>query len=213
MFATKQKQVETLMNKYQQDVRQCVHLFAEAVNHFLDSPDIDKLRQDYQKVHYVESQADDVRREVEELMYSRSLFPESRGDILGLIETMDKVPNQAEESLRILLNQHIKIPQQFSSDFRHLVGVVVRCVEIMLEASDKLFDNFIGSVTEVGKLDEIESQADSLEASIINKIFSSDLDGFEKILLRDLIQKIAGITDRSMNVGDRIRLIVAKRRV
>lgn len=213
MFITKQKKVEQLMDNYQQQIIRCVDDFIKAVNEFISEPDSDRLRKNSLDVHHAESVADDVRRDIEEMMYSRSLFPESRGDILGLIETMDKVPNKAEESIRLLLNQHIKIPKMLNADISQLLEVVERCVNIMLEATDKLFANFIGSIAEVGKLDEIESHADTLEAAIIDKIFSSDIDGFDKILLRDFIQDIASITDLSMDVGDRVRLIVSKRRV
>ena len=46
-----------------------------------------------------------MRREIEVMMYSKALFPESRGDILTLLETIDRVPNQAEAVVRMLLNQ------------------------------------------------------------------------------------------------------------
>ena len=38
------------------------------------------------------------------------------------------------------------------------------------------------------------------------------MDGFDKILLRDTVKSIAQISDRAENVGDRIRIIAAKRR-
>ena len=44
-------------------------------------------------------------------MYSKALFPESRGDILGLLEAMDKVPNQAEKALLVMLTQYIVLEE------------------------------------------------------------------------------------------------------
>ena len=44
-------------------------------------------------------------------------------------------------------------------------------------------------------------------------MFSSDLNGVDKILLRDLVGQLADISDRAENVADRIRVTVAKRRV
>ena len=41
----------------------------------------------------------------------------------------------------------------------------------------------------------------------------SDMEGIDKILLRDLIGRLAGISDRAENVGDRIRIMVAKRSI
>ncbi|MEK0368345.1 MAG: DUF47 family protein, partial [Nitrosopumilus sp.] len=36
------------------------------------------------------------RREIEISLYEKALIPESRGDILGLLEAVDRIPNKAE---------------------------------------------------------------------------------------------------------------------
>ncbi len=40
-----------------------------------------------------------------------------------------------------------------------------------------------------------------------------NMDGFAKIMLRDLVKQVAAVSDRAENVGDRISIIVAKRNV
>jgi predicted phosphate transport protein (TIGR00153 family) len=89
----------------------------------------------------------------------------------------------------------------------------MRCGIAMLDASEKLFTDFTTATITIGKIDELESETDHLEESIIRQIFASKLDGFEKIMLRDTVKQIAAVTDRAENAGDRIRIIVAKRRV
>ena len=50
--------------------------------------------------------------------------------------------------------------------------------------------------------------------NLIEKVFSStDCDGVQKLLLRDVIVNIAGITDKAENAGDCIRVIAAKRMI
>jgi predicted phosphate transport protein (TIGR00153 family) len=83
----------------------------------------------------------------------------------------------------------------------------------MIDGVSRLFTDFTNATVAVGKIDELESEADLAENMLIEHIFSSDMDGFNKILLRDLVQHIAAISDRAENVGDRIRLIVAKRSI
>ncbi len=147
------------------------------------------------------------------MMYTKALFPESRGDILGLLETMDKVPNEAEAAARMLLNQHIQIPQWLRPGVLQLVEVCCRCVDALVDGVNKLFVEYTSATVLVGKVEELESEADHIESSLIERIFSSDMDGTEKILLRDLIQHIAEVSDRAENVADRIRIMVAKRRI
>ena len=109
--------------------------------------------------------------------------------------------------------------------------VCTKCVLTMLEGVSQLFKNFIDASITVGKIDKLESgsrtelrrvcgendpeptQADRIEFDLTNRIFSSDMPDLQKILLRDLVDKIGGVADRSESVGDRIRIMVAKRSV
>ena len=83
----------------------------------------------------------------------------------------------------------------------------------MLEGVSQLFNNFIDASITVGQIDKLESEADRIESDLTNRIFSSDMPDLQKILLRDLVDKIGGVADRSESVGDRIRIMVAKRSV
>ena len=214
LFVSKQKKIEAQLVQYRQKVSLCVTGFHEAIQRHCQSPDRDRLERDFLAVHKAESLADDIRREIEVLMYSKSIFPESRGDILGLLETLDKVPNQAEASLRMILTHHLEIPQQFHDLVFRLLQVCHLCVDALLDATEKLFTDFTNATVAIGKVDELESAADHIEADLIEKIFSStDLDGTGKILLRDLVVKMSSLSDRAENAGDRIRIIVAKRSI
>ena len=213
LFISKQKKLESQLADYRQSIRDCMELFVKAVEQYCRNLDRDALKIASEQVSKAESLADETRREIEIMMYTKSLFPESRGDILGLLETMDKVPNQAESVVAALLNQHVKIPPDYCNAIFKLIAVCGQCVEAMLEASEKLFVNFTSATVAVGKIDELESQADNIEADLIEQIFASNFDGFDKIMLQGIIQHISSISDRAENVGDRIRITVAKRSV
>ena len=213
LFVSKQKKVELSIDDYRKKVLYCLDMFEQSILEYLGNSDRQKLQKNCVDIHKAESLADDIRREVEVMMYSKAMFPESRGDILGLLETMDRVPNQAEETLLMIYNQQISFPEQFHAQIQKLVSICVSCAKALLDSSAKLFTDFTTATITLGKVDELESEADQLEETIIREIFDSKLDGFEKILLRDIVNQIATVSDRAENAGDRIRIIVAKRRV
>jgi len=213
IFENKQKKIESQLGQYNQKIILCLELFTHAVKQYCQDKDRGKLYSNFLKVHSAESMADDIRREIEVMMYTKALFPESRGDILGLLETMDKVPNQAESAVRMLLNQHVIVPDEMNEQVIQLADVCRRCVEAMVDSADKVFTDFTNATVAIGKVDELESIADGVEENLIEQIFTSEIDGADKLLLRDLVKHIAEISDRAENVGDRIRIIVAKRRV
>ncbi len=213
IFISKQRKIESSLAEYREKVSTCLGIFERSFLQYLENSDRSLLEKNCVEIHKAESLADDIRREFEVLMYSKALFPESRGDILALLESMDRVPNQAESTVHMISNQQIHIPEQFHPQIIEMIGLCMRCINAMLSASEKLFSDFTTATVMIGKIDELESETDHMEGSIIKQIFAGDMDGFEKIMLRDTVKQIATVTDRAENVGDCIRIIVAKRRV
>jgi hypothetical protein len=209
----RQKQVQARLAEYSREVLSCASAFRDAFAAACEGSSREQLSEILGRVHKAERTADDIRRAAENQMYTEALFPESRGDILGLLESVDRVPNHAESSVRMMLHQHIAIPQELRADVLALADVCVRCVNTLIDGVDRLFENFLTATVSVGQIDELESQADRMEGALIDRIFSGGLDALSKILLRDLVARIGGVADRCESAGDRIRIIVAKRSV
>ena len=212
-FMSKQKQIESKIEDYRSQVAECIQAYHETLCAYCETGDRQDLRECLAQVHRAESKADDIRREVEDMMYTRALFPESRGDILRLLETMDAVPNQAERVVKDMVLENIEIPEPYRGRLLDLSAVGVRATEEMLAATRKLFSDFTAATALTGKIDELESQADQIEAGLIERIFASDMEGLQKILLRDVVRGIAGLCDACEKVGDHVRVLVAKRSI
>ncbi|MBN2129684.1 MAG: DUF47 family protein [Sedimentisphaerales bacterium] len=213
LFVNRQKNVEEQLEKYREKVHECIRGMKRAMQTYCETNDADQLRTDYFAVHRQESQADDIRRQIEYMMYSKTIFPESRGDILGLLEAVDRVPNRAEQVIQMMMTHHLRVPAAYAEAYIHIAGLVVRCTESLLVAMTYLFTDFVEATSAVGRVDELESQSDNAEMSLIGRVFDSDLDPVQKILLRDLVVALGSVCDRAENASDRIRIIVAKRKV
>ena len=111
----------------------------------------------------------------------------------------------------MIFTHHIAIPAILVPDILQLIAICHRCVDCLLDSASKLFTDFTNATVGLGKVDELESEADNLEFKLYEQIFSGDFEGMDKILLRDLIKNITSVSDRAENAGDRIRIIVAKR--
>ncbi len=209
----KQRELQSLILEYNNQIMTCVKETQKTISDYSVSSDREVLSGGFEHVYKAEGRADDIRRDIEYIMYSKALFRESRGDIMGLIETMDKVPNQAESAVRMILNQHVPLPDDLIPGIREMIEISVKCVEAVVDAVNGLFSDFHNAATYAGKVDQMESDVDHMEERLINTIFSGNHEGYIKILLRDLVRKLASISDRAENVGDRVRIIVAKRSI
>ena len=113
----------------------------------------------------------------------------------------------------MILIQHIDIPKEYQNDITDLVAVCHKSVVAMIAGVEQLFDSFVDAAVTVGKIDKLESEADKIEENLIDRVFAGGVSDFQKILLRDLAQHLSAIADRAETVGDRIRIMVAKRSV
>lgn len=211
VFGSKQREVEARIEKYCGTILDCIGKFRLAVEQHGRDANIEQAKENYRAVHQAETLADDIRRDIEVMMYSKALFPESRGDILGLLEAMDKVPNQAEEAVRSIYEERLVIPPSLVPEITPLLDICERCAKAMIDCVGQLFKDYTSATVAVGRIDELESEADHIESELKVRIFASNLEGLDKILLRDLVRRFANLCDRAEDVADRVRIIVAKR--
>jgi len=70
---------------------------------------------------------------------------------------------------------------------------------------------------DVGKLlfeaDQLESRGDHIEKRILSRIFESDWDPLQKILLRDLVRALGDIADHAVHACRNVNLITVKRMI
>ncbi len=213
-FFKKQQQVESLIYEYLGALKIAKEHFHNAIYTCLASPDVcdtfDFLRV---QTHKFESKADDIREEIKTLMYGKALIPESRGDILGLLEEMDQIPRLLELILRMIETQKLVIPEFIVEDFKDLMEISLESYDLLFEEVEALFKRRDEIRALVSKIDHNESRCDHIERRIITKIFDSDIDPFQKLQLKELVIITGEISDQADRVSKRIHIISLKRRV
>lgn len=212
-FGGKQKILESLIDRYLTRVQDCLDRLEACLEASLAGEPFELIAEKARATHQAESQADDTRREICILLYGKALFPESRGDILAVIESTDKLANAAESVARQILHERLQIPAELGEDFRELLRRTRACAGELLRGVRMLFEDYHSAVHLADRVDGLESRADEMEFSLIERVFRSGLGTGEKILLRDLIRRIGDIADRAEDTGDRVRIAAIKRRV
>jgi len=213
LFFKKQRQVEALIYDYLDLLETSKKHFAEAINTCLEAGVCDNFDFRTRLTHKFESKADDVREKIKELMYGKALLPESRGDIMGLLEAMDKVPRVFELVLHMIKTQKLIIPDFIASDIKELLEVSFENCELMLKQVRTLFERAKGIRSLVSTIDFNESRCDHIERGIITKIFDSDLDPFQKLQLKEMVLSLGEISDETDRISKRVNIISMKRLV
>ncbi len=212
-FWGKKNRVYLITEKYLDKILETIEMFRKTMEQYFESGISREFREMIEGTHLSESMADDIRREIELEMYQKSLIPESRGDILGLIEATDLVLNKAQSVLYQIETESLDIPKELKDDFLNLIYNNISAFECAIEGFRILFHSLKDVREKVKEVDKRESSSDRTEREIIKKIFSGNYDVGQKILLKDLVLEIGNISDMSEKVTDRLNIVAAKRMV
>jgi predicted phosphate transport protein (TIGR00153 family) len=212
MLWNKEKSVIDKIKAYLDQVDRCRNRFRVSIEKLVLEPGNEENQAIVEEVHRSESKADDLRRSIELQLYERALIPESRGDVLGLLETMDAIPGMFQSLCYQLLLERIVFPDQFRERYLHLVDVNVKSYDLVREAVLGLFySKDVKAQTDL--VDAAESDSDHMERDLIRDIFSSKLDKADKILLKDIVVYTGDISDQAETVKDRLILAIVKRKI
>ncbi len=210
----KQKEVENLIGEFVRSVEIAQEMFLQSLETYLQagrcSPTFEVLAAE---THKAESRTDDILEKIVTLLHEKALVPDLRGDILRLLETTDEIPDQFDRILANICNQKVVLPEALNLDFRELLAVSLEACSFTLESVRSMLDRGERAARLLFRTDQLESQGDQIEKRIIVRIFESDWDPLQKILLRDLTQRMGDIADSAVQVCRQVNLIVTKRRV
>ena len=175
----------------------------------------EQVSEEYNKrvnhISEIESEADNLRRDIKKIIYSEMLIPDSRGDVLGLIETSDEIFSLFKSSLWSFSNETPKIGEDLIAGYRRLTNMVVKAVDELTSGCRAFFisPHLVTSYT--AKVTLYEKEADKIGAALKTDIFSLDVELAEKIHLREFVDCIDCIADRAEDVADRLSIYAIKR--
>lgn len=165
------------------------------------------------EVHENETRADHKRRELETEMYRGAFLPNFRGDLLGLVETFDKVADSAERVADQIILQKMTIPERLIEDIIALFKKTWDTFRAVRRAAEMMFEDLEKATEHVKETERLEHSADDDERALIRKVFDMELSLAEKQQLRELILTIGSLADISEDCSDRIEIVILKRRV
>ena len=186
-------------------------LFAQGIQAYLKGKH-DSFESLLEQSVEVERNADTLRRSIEDLLYRRTLIPESRGDVLRIIENMDSLLGEFKGAMWRLQIERPKIHKKFHEDFTTLTDLVVKSVETVIISIRGYFRDASSVSDHVHKVSFWESEADKVATDLQIKVFQCEsLKLSQKLQLRGLINEIEDISDMAEDVSDSLAIYVIKR--
>lgn len=209
----KTKKLELKMDEFLDTISASGIIFQEGVKQYLNGK-LEIFEKQTKAIRELESRADRLRHAIEQQLYTETLIPESRGDVLALLETADDVINQVKGTLLEFSVEMPSIPKKFHEDLLNLTGHVVIAVDEMTKAIRAFLKDPKAVRNYTHKVYHYEREADRAAERLKRSIFSDEqLRLSEKIHLRYFALHIDTIADRSEDVADRLGIYTIKRTI
>jgi uncharacterized protein len=165
---------------------------------------IDKLRD-------AEKQADNIRKNVEGQLYRETLIPESRGDVLGVLESMDSIIDRTKYTIQEFSIEQPAIPAKLKGSYLKLTEQVVLSVESLSYTVRAYFHDITAVKDHLHKVKFYESEADSIAENLKRDIFKMKLHLSVKMHLKSFVDNIDILADYAESVSERITIATIKR--
>ena len=211
-FFKNTKWLERDVDTYLELTSQTGITFQQGVKEYLNHRD-EEFERHVAKIRELEKQADEVRKKIEDYLYLHTLIPESRGDVLAILETTDNVINRAKNTLLEFSIEMPYIPEELKQDFLDLSEFVVKCMEAMVCSTRSFFKDIHSVKDNLHKVHYFEHEADQVSERLKRKIFRSNTlpQLAFKNHLRYFALHIDMIADLAEDVSDRVSIYTIKR--
>jgi len=212
IFGGKENNVFVTIDRHLEAVESTIIKLRELVEAYING-EIEKAESLMSEVEEMERKADNLRREIETMLYQGAFLPVNRGDYARLSELVDSVADAAESAAHSLILAKPKVPADLKQEILKLLDYSLRTYQL-LEKAVKALNTDVDEAIEYAKKTEIaEEDADKIEYSLLRKVFESEkITTFAKIIWDKVITKIGDIADRAEDASDQVLLMALKRR-
>ncbi len=214
IFRSRTKSLEMEIDQYLGYLDQAALLLGDALKKYFEGKYGD-FEQKSKEIDGAERRADELRRTITHRIYAEMLIPDSRGDVLGLVETIDNIADLAKQVAGQFSIEKPRIYPFLRDDFEELTELSLKAAAEISLAVRAYFCEVYRVNEHLDKVHFWEHQADLVEERIKRRAFESDEVGglSERMHVRDFAESISRLADESEAVAERLSISVIKRTI
>ena len=203
-YKNDQKELINSINLFLDNILKVNTLFENLIKEFF-LKNYKKVEDLTLKISDLESACDKLRRTTERKIYQETLIPEQRGDVLGMLENLDKIPGQLQGNAHRINTEKPDIHKELHDDFNNLVQNNSTCVKLLISGSKQFFIDPKKTIEDCLLVSKHESTGDKISTKLKNAIFNNNnLDLSQKMHLRYFVEIVDEVANLAEDVADRL---------
>ena len=192
-------------------VSEAVMVLEQTISHYLEKGADDYLEERVEQISAIEERADELRRNVGNVMYSEMLMPDTRGDMLSLLDEVDTTLDDCSHTVVDLCMEHPELPPEYNESFGAMMSEASKAAQAMLLGARAYFKEPLAVRNHVHKISFHNKEATALALRLGRGIFDSDLPLERKRQLRAWILALRVIASHADDIGDQLTILAVKR--
>lgn len=181
--------------------------------HYIDKGTDDYLDEKMQQIFDIEVRGDELRRNVATVMFTQMLMPDTREDVLTLLDFLDNVLDDCVHLIALLCISRPELPNDFRPAFKELTIEVVKACQYMVQAARAYFMEPFAVRDHVHKISFHEIESTKITLRLGKTVHDSELPLEHKRFLVDIAVKLREIASHADDVGDRTAIFAIKRSI
>lgn len=207
------RELEHIIDRLHDKIIEISMVFRDAIDIYLKERRSENYREISKKIKIIEHDSDALRREIESRLYEQNLIPDMRGNILQLVENLDRVVNLFDEVAHKFYIEQPDIPECYYEQLTILVRQVSECAENMAIASRAFFRDLVTLRDYAKKVYMLEHQSDKTSGKLRKAVFDSELELAQKIQINTFVEEVADIADLAEDCIDSLLIFAIKREI
>jgi predicted phosphate transport protein (TIGR00153 family) len=187
----------------------------------LASGNVDGVNEQKGKIFAKEAEADELKKELRAHLPKSLFLPVDRRDLLDLLDVQDSIADTAQDIAGMMITRDMSVPKGMK---KALLAYVECCVDTcnaaatIIEELDELIEmGFVGREAAtvedmVQSLNELEDKTDEMGMALSRSLYEMEdkLNPVSVMFWYQMLQWIGDLADNAENVGERMRLLIAR---
>jgi len=208
----KEKRVVKLCSGHADKVLECAEVTAAAIRRYCMGQPAES-RIDGEQVGRMETEADELRREIGDTLFDGAYLPQIREDLFRLIQSVDTVANKSEDAWEFFATESPQIPDGYGAALVEATDAMMVAVRA-LHGTLKIYFKPKGKMKRVREesvaVSKAESALDDIEWKLTQRLFASELELATKQHLKKALTVICRVADCAEDAADEVNVASMK---
>lgn len=204
------------LDDYLDHAQDCLRKFHDAIEYVAEKGVDEHFDVLASEISEKEQNCDEIRRTIEHAMFSEFLLPETREDLMEIIEKMDSVPNHCDDVSSMISDQRSEILPAIRCDMIELLKICLKTFQVTIAATRDCFGRMDNIAKLVAEVDDYENLGKRIQRKMIKAIFESkklETHPGGRLIQKEIVTEIGEICGLCKHISEKIMITAIKRRV